>query len=49
MAYDEKLAARIRAIVTRTKDVTETKMFGACAVEGGGRDGGRSSPDRCVA
>ncbi|MCE9568262.1 MAG: TfoX/Sxy family protein [Planctomycetes bacterium] len=28
MAFDEELAARVRALLTRTKNVSEKKMFG---------------------
>jgi TfoX/Sxy family transcriptional regulator of competence genes len=36
MAYDEELAARIRALVRNEKSVTEKKMFGGLAFLVGG-------------
>ena len=37
MAYDEKLAARLRRAVGRRRGVTEKKMFGGLAFLAGGR------------
>jgi TfoX/Sxy family transcriptional regulator of competence genes len=37
MAYDEKLAARVRKAVTKRKDVSEKKMFGGIAFMLGGK------------
>ena len=37
MAYDEKLAARVRAVLDHRPDVTEKRMFGGLAFLCGGR------------
>lgn len=36
MAYDEKLAARVRAVLARRTDVSERKMFGGLTFMVGG-------------